>query len=300
MAAGYPVGVFSPVATTFDDQGELALDKFRGNLEWYAESALDGVVLLGSNGEFVSLSTEEKFKVIEAGAKAINGRKKVIAGTGLESTKGTIDLTLRAADVGADYALVVTPFYYKPRYDLEANVRHFHAVADASPIPVMVYIMAAYTGVDLPVDVVAAIAEHPNIVGVKDSGGNAPKVAEMVARTPDHFTVLAGSANFLYAAMCLGGSGGIVALGNVAPSQCAELVRLYREGEHEAALKLQQKLIEPNAAVTTRFGIAGLKAAMDMIGLYGGAPRLPLLPATEQERAKVREIMERAEILARV
>ncbi len=299
MARSHPVGVFAPVATTFDSNGELDLDHYASNLDWYAGSALDGVAIMGSNGEYVSLSLDEKTRLIEAGVKAINGRKKVVAGTGMESTRGTIELTKKAAEFGADFALVVTPHYYKPRYDKAAYVRHFHAIADASPIPVVIYVMAAYTGVDLPVDTVVEIAKHDNIVGIKDSGGNAPKVAELVARTPDDFSVLAGSANFLYPALCLGGAGGILALGNVAPGQCQEIVRLFEKGDHGAALRLQQQMLEPNAAVTSRFGIAGLKAAMDMVGLFGGDPRPPLLPASDAERAAIRDIMERAGILER-
>ena len=300
MARKHPVGVFAPVATIFDSDGELALDQFRQNLEWYANSALDGVAIMGSNGEYPSLSTDEKLALIEAGVEAIAGRKTVVAGTGSESTRGTIQLTKAAAALGADFALVVTPYYYKPRYDKTAYVRHFHAVADASPIPVVIYVMAAYTGVDLPTDTVVEIAAHPNIVGIKDSGGNAPKVAEMVSRTPDDFSVLAGSANFLYPALCLGGTGGILALANVVPDLCQEIVRAFNSGDHEAARAMQFRLLVPNAAVTTRFGIAGLKAAMDMVGLHGGDPRPPLLPATEAERTQVRAIMEEAGILARV
>ncbi len=297
MARVHPVGVFAPVATTFGSDGELDLAHYASNLGWYAESALDGVAIMGSNGEYVSLSTDEKLKLIETGVKAIDGRKKVIAGTGTESTRGSIELTRKAAELGADFALVVTPYYYKPRYDKAAYVKHYHSVADASPIPVMIYVMAAYTGVDLPVDTVVEIAQHPNIVGIKDSGGNAPKVGELVARTPEDFSVFAGSANFLYAALCLGGKGGILALGNVAPSECAQIVRLFEQGDHASALALQQRMLAPNAAVTTRFGIAGLKAAMDMIGLYGGDPRPPLLPATDAERAQVKSIMEQAGVL---
>lgn len=299
MARPYPVGVFAPVATTFTSDGALDLDRFRANMEWYATSSLDGIVIMGSNGEYVSLSPDEKLALIEAGVKAVDGRKPIVAGTGVESTRGTIELTKAAAELGANYALVVTPHYYKPRYDKAAYVRHFHAVADASPIPVIVYVMAAYTGVDLPVDTVVEIAQHPNIVGIKDSGGNAPKVAEMVARTPEDFGVLAGSANFLYPALCLGATGGILALANVAPNACQEIVQAFRAGDHERARATQFRLLAPNAAVTTRFGIAGLKAAMDMIGLHGGDPRPPLLPLNDAERAEVRRIMEEAGILAR-
>lgn len=293
-------GVLAPIAAVFGQDGELDLDRYAKNVEWYANSPLDGIVIMGSNGESALLDEDEKLRLIETAAGTVAGRKLVLAGTGVESTRATIRLTRAAAEHGADYALVVTPHYYRPRYDAEAYKRHYYAVADASPIPIIVYIMTAYTGVDLPSSTVSMLAEHPNIVGVKDSAGNAVKFAEMVAGTSDEFAVLAGSANFLYPALCLGAKGGILALADVAPAACAELLRLYETGDHEAARRAQLNLLAPNAAVTTRFGIAGLKAAMEMIGLASGDPRPPLLPATDGERAEIQMIFERAGLLARV
>ena len=289
-----PGGIYAPVATTFGGDGELDLAGFTANLGFYATSALDGVVLLGSNGEFPLLDEEERDRVVAAGVEAIAGRRSVMAGTGGESTRDAIRRSRRAAELGADYALVVTPHYYRPRYDRTAYLDHYRAVADASPIPVVVYVMAAYTGVDLASDLVAELSTHPNIVGVKDSGGNAPKVAEMIASAAPGFAVLAGSASFLYPALCLGATGGIVALGNVAPDQCAELARLTLTGEHEAARALQFRLLAPNAAVTSGFGIAGLKTALDAVGLVGGAPRPPLRPLTEGQAEAVRSALREA------
>lgn len=291
-----PTGIFAPVATIFDAEGELDLAGFRANLRWYATSSLDGVVLLGSNGEFALLDLDEKLRLIGAGVEAVGGRRIVMAGTGAESTRGTIALTKRAAALGIDYALIVTPHYYKPRYDQAAYLAHYRAVADASPVPVIVYVMAAYTGVDLATSLVTELSSHPNIVGVKDSGGNAPKVAEMVAEAAPGFGVLAGSASFLYAGLCLGATGGILALGNVAPDLCKDLERLFHAGEHEAARRLQARLLAPNAAVTSRFGIGGLKVAMDAVGLHGGLPRPPLLPLSEDESEEVRRTLRAAEI----
>ena len=291
-----PAGIFAPVATIFGDDGELDLAAFRSNMNWYATSALDGVVLLGSNGEFALLDGDEKLRLIEAGVDAIGGRKIVMAGTGAESTKGTIELTKRAAALGIDYALVVTPHYYKSRYDHAANLAHYHAVADASPVPVIVYVMAAYTGIDLATNLVNELSAHPNIVGVKDSGGNAPKVAEMVSGAAPNFGVLAGSASFLYAALCLGATGGILALGNVAPDLCADLARLFHAGEHDVARALQARMLAPNAAVTSRFGIPGLKVAMEAVGLRGGLPRPPMLPLSDKEADEVRRILRAADV----
>ncbi len=293
-------GVLAPIAALFGPDGELDLEKYAKNVEWYANSPLDGIVVMGSNGESALLDEDEKLRLIDTAVTTVNGRKLVLAGTGVESTRATIRLTRAAAELGADFALVVTPHYYRPRYDAEAYKRHYYAVADASPIPIVVYIMTAYTGVDLPASVVSMLARHPNIVGVKDSAGNAVKFAEMVAGTDDDFAVLAGSANFLYPALCLGAKGGILALADVAPAACVELRDLYEAGDHEAARRAQLNLLAPNAAVTTRFGIAGLKAAMEMIGLETGDPRPPLLPATDAERAEIQRIFEQAGLLARV
>lgn len=295
-----PEGVFAPVATLFDSDGELDLERWKKNLDWYCGTPLDGIVLLGSNGEFASLDFDERLRVIEAGVAAINGRKTVLAGTGAESTRTTIQLTRRAAEFGVDYALIVTPHYYRPRYDRQAFLNHYQAVAEASPIPILIYIMTAYTGVDLATDIVAELSRHPNIVGVKDSAGSAPKLAEMVAYSDANFSVLAGSASFLYPALCVGAKGGIVALGNVAPRECAELYRLFHEGKHDEARALQHRLLAPNAAVTTRFGIAGLKAAMELVGLETSDPRPPQRPASEEERKAIAKIFEDAQLLAAV
>ena len=291
-----PEGVFAPVATTFGSDGNLDLDGFQRNGDFYAGSPLDGVVLLGSNGEYALLDQDEKLQVIESGVEAIAGRKIVMAGTGDESTRATIVLTRRAAEMGVDFGLVVTPHYYTPRYDHAAFLKHYQSVAEASPIPIIVYVMAAYTGVDLAPSLVADLAKHPNIVGIKDSGGNAPKVGEMIARCGPDFGVLAGSASFLYPALCLGASGGIVALGNVAPEPCQELRQLTLAGQHDAARALQLKLLAPNAAVTSKFGIPGLKVALDAVGLTGGPPRPPLQPLNEQDAAEVRRTLREADI----
>jgi 4-hydroxy-2-oxoglutarate aldolase len=291
-----PTGVFAPVATIFDAQDELDLAAFAGNLETYVTTELDGIVFLGSNGEFATLSRDEKLRLIETGTSTIAGRKVTLAGTGEESTKGTIALTKAAAALGVDFALIVTPHYYKSRYDKAANLAHYRAVADASPIPVVIYIMTAYTGVDLVSGIVSELSSHPNIAGIKDSGGNAPKVAEMIAGAAPGFGVLAGSASFLYPALALGATGGILALANVAPNECALLARLFREGKHDEARDLQLKLLAANAAVTSKHGIPGLKVALEAVGMAGGKPRPPILPATQAETDDVRKTLTAAGI----
>ncbi len=291
-----PQGVFAPVATTFGPDGELDLAAYRENAEFYATSPIDGIVILGSNGEYPLLDVDERVRLIEAGVNAIAGRKIVMAGTGMESTRATIALTKRAAELGVDYVLVVTPYYYKPRYDRAAYLAHYRAVADASPVPVIIYVMTAYTGVDLASSLVKELSSHPNIVGIKDSGGNAPKVAEMINGAGPEFGVLAGSASFLYPALCLGATGGILALANVAPRECKELEQCFRVGNHDAARALQLRLLAPNAAVTSIYGIAGLKVALEAVGLRGGLPRPPLLPLGPAEAEAVRQTLREAGI----
>jgi 4-hydroxy-2-oxoglutarate aldolase len=286
-----PQGIFAPVATTFGSDGELDLGGFGANLERYATSALDGIVVLGSNGEYPLLDRSEKLRLIETAVHTIGGRRLIMAGTGAESTRETIGLTREAAALGIDYAIVITPHYYKPRYDQAAYVAHYRAVADASPVPIIIYVMAAYTGVDPAASLVHELSEHPNIAGIKDSGGNAPKVGEMIACATPGFAVLAGSASFLYPALCLGATGGILALANVAPGVCKDVERAFRAGNHETARTLQLRLLAPNAAVTSRFGIPGLKVALDAVGLTGGPPRLPLQPLNEADAAEVRRIL---------
>lgn len=297
-ARSTPKGIFAPVATIFGPDGDLDLGGFQANLERYATSALDGIVVLGSNGEYPLLDTSEKLGLIETAVNTISGRQIVMAGTGAESTRETIALTRQAADLGIDYAIVITPHYYKPRYDQAAYVSHYRAVADASPVPIIIYVMAAYTGVDPAATLVRALSEHPNIAGIKDSGGNAPKVGEMIAFAEPGFGVLAGSASFLYPALCLGATGGILALANVAPRVCKDVERAFRADDHTAARALQLRLLAPNAAVTSRFGIPGLKVALDAVGLTGGSPRLPLQPLNETDAAEVRRVLGEADLTA--
>jgi 4-hydroxy-2-oxoglutarate aldolase len=291
-----PQGIFAPVATTFSSDGELDLGGFRANLERYATSALDGIVVLGSNGEYPLLDRSEKLRLIETAVHTIGGRRVVMAGTGAESTRETTRLTREAADLGIDYAIVITPHYYKPRYDQAAYVAHYRAVADESPVPIIIYVMAAYTGVDPAASLVHELSEHPNIAGIKDSGGNAPKVGEMIASSIPGFSVLAGSASFLYPALCLGATGGILALANVAPSACKDVERAFYADDHLTARTLQLRLLAANAAVTSRFGIPGLKVALDAVGLTGGPPRLPLQPLNEADSAEVRRILCEADL----
>jgi len=292
-------GVYAPIPTPFVDD-KIAYDKLEGNLEYWLDSKLEGLVVLGSNGEFVLLSSEEKIQLIKFVCQKAKGRKSVIAGTGAESTAETIFLSQQAAAVGADAVLVVTPNYYKGAMTEKALLRFYLNVAKASPAPVILYNMPGNTGINLSPKVVAELAQHPNIIGIKDSGGNIVQITEVIRNTPSDFSVFAGSASFLYASLALGAKGGTLALANVFPNECAEVQSLFEAGKWEESKALQLKLMESNTAVTARFGIAGLKAAMDMLGYFGGDPRLPLLPIGGVEKADLKEILNRTQFVANI
>jgi 4-hydroxy-2-oxoglutarate aldolase len=170
-------------------------------------------------------------------------------------------------------------------------------VADASPIPVSMYNMPANTSVDMAAEVITKLSQHPNIMGLKDSSGNLAKLGEVIRSARPGFQVLAGSAGFLYPALCVGAVGGVLALANIAPQQCCDIVSLFKHGKHEDARELQLRMIAPNTAVTARFGVPGLKAALDMLGYHGGNPRSPMLPLPDAQRETLRNILVEAGIL---
>lgn len=290
-------GVFPPVPTTFDEQGDLHLNGYQKNIRALCDAGVDGVVLLGSNGEYVYLSESEKLEVIRAGLEALPAGKRGLVGTGCESTRATIKLTEEAARLGADAVLVIHPNYYKPAMTKKVLLEHYRAVADASPVPVVLYSMPKFTGFDLPVDVVAELSQHPNISGIKDSAGNVIQLHEILLKSRPGFNVLVGTGSALMPALSVGVTGGVLALADVAPRESAALFRLCKNGQWEEARALQSRLLPVNQAVTGTYGIPGLKAAMEMLGYYGGAPRRPLLPLGAEEQGRLRDVLVTAQLL---
>jgi len=258
---------------------------------------LGGYVVLGSNGELVLLNEQERLQVLETARAAIPSGKLMIAGTGCQSTVETVQLTKKAAAIGADAALVVTPSYYKGRMTKEALIKYFHTVADTASIPVIIYNIPACTGIDLSAETVTAIAEHENIIGIKDSGGNVVKMGEVRRLAGPDFQVLAGSASFLLPALSVGAVGGILALANIAPVECLAIRQHFLDNEWEQARELQVRMIPVNTAVTRGWGVPAVKAAMDMLGMYGGPPRAPLLPLSEDTEQELRTILIEGRVL---
>jgi len=290
-------GIYPPIPTPFDSDGKIATLALTENLRRWNQYQLRGYAVLGSNGELVLLSEQERLRVLEIARDAIPLDKLMIAGTGCQSTEQTVTLTKKAGAIGADAALVVSPSYYRGLMTKDALRAHFHAVADASSIPIIIYNIPSCTGIDLDAETIAALAEHENIIGIKDSGGNVIKMAEIGRLTGPDFQVLAGSASFLLPALSVGAVGGILALANIAPAQCLAIRQSFLDQEWEQARQLQMQMIPPNTAVTRRWGVLAVKAALDMLGMYGGPARPPLLPLSNETKQELRVILSQAGIL---
>ncbi len=284
-------GIFPPLPTSFDKHEDLALDKMRSNIIKLSQNDLAGFLVLGSNGEFVNLTEKEKLEVYEMAREAIPLDKIMLAGTGGQTTRETISLSKAAAKAGADAVLVLNPFSYRELMTRDALVAHYSDVADASIIPVIVYNMPANSGIDLDANTIADVSKHENIIGMKDSGGNLVKMGNIRRMVKPEFQILAGSAGFLLPAFEVGAIGGIMALANIAPDKCLSIYKEYFSGNIEKAHHLQLELISVNTAVTSKWGVPALKAAMDHLGLYGGPARKPILPIKPEIKQEIIELL---------
>jgi 4-hydroxy-2-oxoglutarate aldolase len=274
------------MATPFLD-GAVDAAAIRKNVKLFSSTGIGGIVALGSNGEAPLLDEAESDVVIGETRQALD-RGVLIAGTGRESTPATIAACARAAKLGADAVLVRTPSYFKGRMTTDAFVRHYGAVADACPVPVLLYNYPAVTGVNLGADAIACLSEHPNIVGVKETGSDTAQVAAYIAAARPGFAVIAGSAPTLYPSLCVGAAGAILAAACVVPEVCVQLFEHFRAGRHADAKELQARLTPLAKLVTTVHGVPGLKAAMDLAGFIGGVPRGPLAPAPADAVEQIR------------
>ena len=275
-------GIYTPIATPFRDDGEVDERALSANVARWMTTPLTGLVVLGSNGEATQLEDEEADRVVQIVRDGVPSSRPLIAGTGRESTRATIAATRRAAAAGVDAVLIRTPSFFKPQMTTDAFVRHFSEVADASPVPVLLYNVTLYTGVNLLPDAVERLAAHQNIVGIKESGSDVGQMAEYVARTPDDFTVLAGSATTLVHAFCAGCDGAILALASLVPDECVRMMTLVAEQRLVEARALQRRLMPLARSVGSTYGVPGLKAALELIGYVGGSPRPPLRPVSSE------------------
>jgi 4-hydroxy-2-oxoglutarate aldolase len=284
-------GIFPALVTPFRSDESVALEAVKDNIRRYNSTALAGYVVLGSTGESVMLGRDEGDAVLAAVKEAAAPDKLLIAGTGAESTAETIARTKRAAALGYPVALVKTPYYYKPMYRAETYLQHYRAVADASPIPILLYSVPIFTGITLESPEVIALASHPNIIGIKDSSGSIQRIGEIVAGAPKQFCVLTGGASVVYPALAVGGRGAILALAAALPEKCAELFTLFERDEHAQAQELQLLLVTASKRIVSEAGIPGVKYAMDLRGYQGGGSRRPLLPVPEEKKQIIAGIL---------
>ncbi|MFN0119888.1 MAG: dihydrodipicolinate synthase family protein [Blastocatellia bacterium] len=282
-------GVFAAMPTPFNHEGEVAYDKLLENMRYWNQTDLHGLVLLGSTGEFPHLSEAEKLKLMETVRSEMPAEKMLLTGTSELSTRQTIEMTRQAASHGADAALIVTPFYYRKLLPDEQLAVHYQRVADASPIPILIYLIPQFTGVYMRPEVIAALAAHENIIGLKESSGDMQALNDLFRELGSReFNVMVGSPVIMHQALSGGAAGAILAVGAVAPRACTALMKAYKWGETERATALQARL----AALAKVVGVPGighLKTAMDFTGLYGFLPRSPLPVPSDEEREQIRQ-----------
>jgi 4-hydroxy-2-oxoglutarate aldolase len=280
-------GIFAPLTTPFAEDGSIAPERLRENIARYDRTGLAGYVLNGSTGESVLLRWEEIYRLWETAKKSAASGKILIAGTGAESTTESIEHTARAATLGYDAALVRTPHFYKPQMKIDALAEFYLRVADASRIPVLVYSVPIFTNLQVDAALIARVAQHPNIIGMKDSSGDVEGVRKIIAAAPKSFQTLVGSASTLFESLELGACGAILALANAFPELCVEIYDASRAGDAARARSLAQKLIAPAKILGPQYGIPGLKYVLDRNGYYGGPSRLPLLPLSADAKLEI-------------
>jgi 4-hydroxy-2-oxoglutarate aldolase len=284
-------GILLPTTTPFDASGQISTTAIASNIKEWSARGVIGFVVLGSTGERVHLDEREYLEVIEVSRAASDSA--LIVGAGQQSTVGTIKEIKNAARAGAEAVLVITPYFYRPAITQETLINYYTAVADEAPVPVLLYSMPPLTGIKIEPETVARLSEHPNIIGVKDSSNDVAGFRRTVELCPSDFAVMTGNGTVLLDALRAGATGGILAVGCVVPDVCVEIFRAYGAQDLERAERLQEQLTPLAAAVTTKYGIGGLKAALDLAGYRGGAVRAPLRAPDDAARAEIHGLLDR-------
>lgn len=286
-------GIFPALTTCFNRDGDLYKEKVFHNIQKLNSIGLTGYVVCGSTGETPLLSIDERIQLMRWVAEASAESKTLIAGVGAESVHETVRLAKSAADAGFHIALVLTPFYYKTQmHRPDTQALFFRAVADQSKLPVMIYNIPQVTGYHLPVDTIADLSHHPNIIGMKDSSGNMEKLTETVRAVKPGFQVLTGSSSKIWEALQIGAAGGILALANPLPYACVTVWEAHRTREHEAGKDWQWRIHPISQLIASKYGISGVKYAMELNGYYGGPPRLPFTPLSAEGKAEIEQAMD--------
>jgi 4-hydroxy-2-oxoglutarate aldolase len=292
-------GVLIPTTTPFDPvTGDVDVVAFRANLRSWLDYPVLGMVVGGSTGEAVLLDDAEREILLDAARDVLPDDRLLVAGTGAESTRATIRRTRDAAERGADAVLVQPPAFYRGAMTSERLRSHYLAVADASPVPVLLYqVPLRFSTVEFETGLVAELARHEQVVGMKDSRGDLALLGEVARATPDGFQILVGTGARLYAALQVGAVGGILGVANLDPGGSAGILLAHRAGDDAEAGRLQERVAPLHDGIVGGFGVGGVKRALDLLGMHGGAPRSPLAPVDEAATDRIRGLLEAAGIL---
>jgi 4-hydroxy-2-oxoglutarate aldolase len=281
-------GIFPALTSSFDHNGALYKAKVLHNVDKLNKLALAGYTVCGSTGETPLLSTAERIQLMELVKEAAAPGKTLIAGVGAESVHETVEVANRAAEIGYDVALALTPFYYRAQmHKPETQALYFRSVADRSKLPLLIYNIPQVTGYDVPVETLAELSHHPNIIGMKDSSGNMPKMRETVKAVKPGFQIMCGAGGAFYEAFQIGAVGAILAIANPLPYACITIWEAFRMREDEAGKNWQERILPAAKLIASKHGIPGLKYAMDLNGYYGGPPRLPFVPPSAEAKAEL-------------
>ena len=291
------LGVFPPMITPFTKNDDVDYEAHANNVKRWNDCGLGGFLVLGSNSETVYLTEKEKLRLVEVTVESATSEHLIMAGTGMESTRETIHLTNESAKCGAQAALVVTPFYYKAQMTQTALIQHYQHIADTASIPILIYNVTKYTGINMSPEAIGVLSEHPNIIGMKDSSGNIPQLIQYQKAAKKDFNILVGTASAWYPGQTLGVQAAIMALANCAPKECVAVQSLFQAGRFHEAEALYRKLFPVNLAVTATYGIAGLKYAVGLRGYSGGYVRSPLSELNSKEKEEITNILREAGLI---
>lgn len=289
-------GIVPALTTPFKD-GALWVSGLKSNIEKYNRYDLAGYLVLGSTGESVLMAEKESLEAVELVRGAAKPGRTLIAGTGMFSAPDTVHFTNLAAEAGADFGLVVTPFYYKGQMSAKVLEDYYREVADQSKIPIIMYNVPKFTGLDLPLDAILSLAEHPNIAGLKESSGNIALTEEIMKSCPEGFTLYQGAGSLLFAALMIGAGGGILAVADMAPGEAVGIYKAIEEGKYQKARDLQLRILTANQKIVNGLGVPGIKCAVELLGYAAGELRSPLKPVSEDQKKMIRKILEDAGLL---
>ncbi len=283
-------GIYAPLTTPFMDEA-VYIEKLEENIQKYNEFDLSGYVINGSTAESVFLTDDEVAKLVHSAKEVAAEDKHIIVGTARESTKITLEFSRRMEDLGIDATLIRTPSYFKALMTADALKRHYFTIADNVKVPLIIYHIPRYTGLDLSPELLVELSKHENIAGIKDSSGNMAFLDRIIPHLDRNFDYLLGAGSMLFPGIMMGACGGVLALSDVATSLCTELYRLSISKQWEEAKKLQHDLVALNQALTVEHGIPAIKYALDQIGFFGGPCRLPIQPLENPAKQKIQNIL---------